>query len=192
MILGLDLAGSPKRNTGFAFFNGSKIMVGIVKEDEEILQLIDKFQYIFIDAPLSLPKGRDSVEDRNGPHLRECDKLLKSLGIKFFPITLGPMRLLTRRALRIKVYAESKGKRVYEVFPGAFYDMFGVSRKDRKTIIHLYKELGYKLERREYTQDELDAVACLITGDMYMKGMTLELKGEDGIILIPKGYNFLT
>ncbi len=187
MILGLDLAGSEKRDTGFAFFKDRKIVSGAVKKDDEIFSLIENFVHIFIDAPLSLPKGREDIEDRSGPHFRECDLRLRAMGIRFFPITLGPMRMLTKRALRIKAYAQGRGKKVYEVFPGAFYDILGVGRKDKKAILELYRRLGYELEKEDYTQDELDAIACLITGDLYMRGRAYELRGEDGVIIVPVG-----
>ncbi len=185
MILGLDLAGSEKRYTGFAFFREGKVIVGRVKKDKEILSLVDGFTHIFVDAPLSLPKGRKDIHCRDGPHFRKCDLKLKAMGIRFFPITLGPMRMLTERALRIKAYAEGSGKKVYEVFPGAFYHIFGVGRRDKRAILELYRRLGYKLQNENYTQDELDAVACLITGDFYIKGRACELKGEDGTIIVP-------
>ncbi|MFN3568145.1 MAG: DUF429 domain-containing protein, partial [Caldimicrobium sp.] len=95
-VLGLDLAGSLKNKTGYAYFKKGNFYVGYLYEDDEILHLCQNFQIVMIDAPLSLPADRRSIEDR-GSHLRECDKLLLKRGHKFFPITLGPMRKLTER-----------------------------------------------------------------------------------------------
>ncbi|WP_448583776.1 DUF429 domain-containing protein [Thermocrinis sp.] len=184
-VLGIDLAGSEKRNSGVAYLEDKKITCFVLHKDEEILAISKNFSHIFIDAPLSLPKGRKSIEER-GPHLRTCDLMLRERGIKFFPISLGPMRLLTERGMRLKAIMEGWGKMVYEVFPGAFYDIMGIKRKDKEAILELYRKLGFDLEDRKYTQDEIDAVACLLTGVMFLDGRAELLKGEDGAIVIPK------
>jgi len=57
---------------------------------------------IAIDAPLNLPPGRKSLDDKNGEHFRPCDRELQKRGIRFFPITLGPMRSLTQRGIDLK------------------------------------------------------------------------------------------
>ncbi|WP_448588389.1 DUF429 domain-containing protein [Thermocrinis sp.] len=184
--LGIDLAGSEKRATGVAYLEDGKLQCHLLYKDEEILELSKGFSHVFMDAPLSIPKGRKTLEDRKGPHLRECDVMLRRRGIRFFPITLGPMRVLTERAMRLKDVLESMGKLVYEVFPGAFYDVMGVGRKDKKGIRELYKNLGFCMEEKSYTQDELDAVACLLTGLMFLEGRAELLGGEDGAIIVPK------
>ncbi|HEV09209.1 MAG TPA: DUF429 domain-containing protein, partial [Sulfurihydrogenibium azorense] len=57
-ILGLDLAGSPKRKTGYAYLENGKLQVGVLFQDEDILNLAKNFKLVMIDAPLSLPEGR--------------------------------------------------------------------------------------------------------------------------------------
>ena len=68
MILGVDLAGSEKRNTGICIM-GKKLNVKtmIVHTDKEIEKIVRKIKpkIIAIDAPLSLPKGRKSIDERN-------------------------------------------------------------------------------------------------------------------------------
>lgn len=183
-ILGIDLAGSPKRNTGFAYFHQNRLEVGILYSDYEIINLAKNFDIIMIDAPLSIPKGRKSIDDRNGPHLRECDIMLRKLGIKFFPVTLGPMRILTKRGINIKNKLEKLNKTVFETFPGALYDKLKVERKNKNQIIKIFKELNLPLEEREYEQDELDAVACLIVGILFYENKAQLLSGIDGTIVI--------
>lgn len=182
-ILGLDLAGSEKRPTGYAYFHGEKLKVGVLYKDTEILELAEGFSLIMMDAPLSLPEGRKSIEEM-GPHFRECDLMLRRLGHKFFPISLGPMRKLTERGMRLARMLRQKGKHVLETFPGAFYDRRGVRRKDKKVLLELYRSLGLRLEDREYLQDELDAIACLLSGMAYMEGRALLLEGKDGLIVV--------
>jgi len=184
-ILGIDLAGSEKRPTGVAYVEDNKILTKVVYNDDEILNLAKSFSKIFIDAPLSLPKGRGSLEVNNGIHFRECDIKLRELKIKFFPLTLGPMRKLTKRAIKLKALLEEQNKKVFEVFPGGFYDIMKLSRKNKEEIIKFYKNLEFELEDKEFIQDELDAIACLLTGLMHERGDSLILEGVDGAIILP-------
>ncbi|PMP77972.1 MAG: DUF429 domain-containing protein [Sulfurihydrogenibium sp.] len=182
-ILGLDLAGSPKRKTGYAYLENGKLQVGVLFQDEDILNLAKNFKLVMIDAPLSLPEGRLSLEEI-GPHFRECDIKLREMGIKFFPLTLGPMRMLTKRAISIKDTLSKEGIHSIETFPGGLYDIYKVNRKEKDAIKNLYKKLGFYLEERDYFQDELDAVACLISGIRYVSSKAIILDGKDGLIVI--------
>lgn len=189
MIVGVDLAGSEKRNTGVAFFQKGIVKTFVVKSDGELMEICRDFRLIFVDAPLSIPKGRKNIDDR-GEHFRECDRELRRRGIKFFPVTLGPMRQLTKRAINLKGLWESEGKRVYETYPGAFYDLMGVPRKDKQAILSFYRSF-LKLEEKAYTQDELDAVACLVVGLLFNLGLHEVIGGEDGTIVLPKSQEAL-
>ena len=104
VALGVDLAGSPKRPTGICLLRALKAQTAIAYGDEEILELVAETGpgIIAIDAPLTLPPGRKSIDDVNGSHFRPCDMELRRRGIRFFPITLGPMRLLTVRGMKLK------------------------------------------------------------------------------------------
>ncbi len=185
MVVGLDLAGSEKRDTGFCFL-GRKTDVKILHTDKEILEQIKRCKptLVAIDAPLSLPKGRKDIEDKSGPHFRKCDLELRRLGIRFFPVTLGPMRMLTKRGMELKKKIQRLGAKVIEVYPGATYDVFGVERKDRKQIMAWLREHGIKTKR--WTQDELDAVACALTGRWYLQGKAKGIGNpREGLIVIP-------
>jgi predicted nuclease with RNAse H fold len=89
-FLGIDLAGSEKQKTGVCLLNeGLIVKTWVFYPNEEILKLVKsldkKVRIIAIDAPLSLPSGRETIDDRNGPHFRQCDRDLRKLGIPFFP-----------------------------------------------------------------------------------------------------------
>ena len=90
LIVGLDLAGVETRPTGFCLLAGMKAETCLLYTNEEILKIIDNCrpQVIAIDAPLSLPPGRKTIEDRSGGHLRKSDRELLKKRIRFFPITL--------------------------------------------------------------------------------------------------------
>ncbi|MEM3061165.1 MAG: DUF429 domain-containing protein, partial [Candidatus Bathyarchaeia archaeon] len=93
-VVGIDLAGVERRETGFCVMEEShgvlSVKTGILYRDDEIVSkcLEEKPSLISIDAPLALPKGRCCLKDecscRNKGHLRECDRELLKMGIRFF------------------------------------------------------------------------------------------------------------
>ena len=194
IIVGIDLAGSEKRNTGICILNEKlEAKCFIVHKDEEILEMAERFKpdLIAIDAPLSLPKGRKSLEKKEKVHFRECDRKLLELGIKFFPITLGPMRTLTKRGIKLRKLLEKMGYRVIEVYPGATQDILKIPRKNVSLsgLRNGLNKLGIKIENRNVSHDELDAITAAYTGYLYLKKMAIGLGDkEEGEIIVPSFY----
>ena len=192
-VLGIDLAGSPKRRTGICIMNENFriIHVSSVFEDSEIIEAAKKFKpnLVAIDAPLSLPKGRESLDKKSNIHFRKCDKELWKLKIRFFPITLGPMRSLTKRGIRLKKVLKNLGFRVIEVYPGATQDILGIPRKQkgREKLLNALKKRGIKGMKGNENVDELDAITAAYTGILYLKGKAIEIGDpKEGTIVIPK------
>jgi predicted nuclease with RNAse H fold len=193
-VVGIDLAGSEKRATGFCLLDENlNAKTKILHTDEEIMQetLKIKPDVISIDAPLSLPFGRKSLSQRGPPHLRACDKELLKMKIKFFPITLGPMRKLTERGIRLKKIFESNGFEVIESFPGAAQDLLNIPRKQKglKKLQRALIRLGIKgdVKKKEITADELDAITSALVGKMYLEGNYLAIGNpKEGLIILPK------
>ena len=196
LSLGIDLAGSKVRDSGYCVLGLKKdkksiqlISIGILHDDKEIIKLADKYEpnIIAIDAPLSIPFGRENIDDKKGPHFRTCDIELRKRKIKFFPITLGPMRMLTKRGIRLKSILISKDYNTIEVFPGASYDIYGIERKNKDMIRNWIKQLTGKKRLKMMTQDELDAFTCAYTGLMYLRGKAETIGDiEEGLMVIPK------
>ena len=143
-----------------------------------------------IDAPLSIPRGRRTIEDRSGPHLRACDRELLKLKIRFFPITLGPMRTLTVRGLGLAARLREDGFEVVEGYPGGAQDLWGIPRK-QAGVAALQRRLralglGGDLDKRSLTHDELDAVTIAWVGWCFRKGRGM-LIGDpsEGQMLLP-------
>ena len=189
--MGIDLAGSPKRDTGICTLKrGNITSCTIIHTDQEIIHYIEKEKpaLITIDAPLNLPPGRKSIEDRNGEHFRPCDRELLRRGIRFFPITLGPMRSLTKRGIHLKRVLARRGYPVIEVYPGAAQDIWHTGRKQdglpklRKGL----EKLGLKGLRKNMGGDELDAVTAALVGQLFLQGKA-EVLGDfmRGAIIIP-------
>ncbi len=190
-VLGVDLAGSERRDTGICILDEELVArTFLVRSDEEVVgvALDVRPALVAIDAPLSIPKGRRSIEDRSGPHLRECDRALLELGIRFFPVTLGPMRMLTQRGIRLKERLERLGFEVVEVFPGGAQDVLGIPRKSKglEGLRRGLERLGIRGIREGATADELDAATAAYVGLLYLRGEATVLGGEDGAIVMPK------
>ncbi len=189
LVVGVDLAGSPRRPTGVCILKGTKAYTQIALTDEEILNTIHHVRpdLVPIDAPLSLPKGRQTIHDRAGEHLRECDRELQRRKIRFFPITLGPMRMLTERGLALKAEIETMGYQVVECYPGAAQDIWGIPRQhhDLKGLLKGLKKLDVRGLTTKMTSDELDAVSAALVGRLFLLGKGEMLGGEEGI-LIPR------
>jgi len=189
-IIGIDLAASPKRDTGICVISGKKASVSIAHDDGEILALVRSCpgsKIIGIDAPLSLPPGRPDIDTPGPTHFRSCDLALRKRGIRFFPITLGPMRMLTKRGMELKrkMMLENPRTAVREVYPGATFDICGIPRKNKRSILAWAR--GFvRLPQRPFGQDELDSVAAAITMMLHVSGKS-EALGSAGAnrIIVP-------
>jgi len=188
IFCGIDLAGSEKRITGIAFLNENlEVFTQSLYSNEEILKEIEKYKptIIAIDAPLSLPKGRKDIEEKNENHYRKCDLELRKYKIRFFPITLGPMRMLTKRGIFLKNILEEKGYRVIETFPGAFYDIFRLKRKDKNEILKFFEKI-LKIKNKVNNLHEADAITCAYIAYLFYENKAIEIGDkEEGTIVIP-------
>ena len=187
VIVGIDLAGSPKRPTGMCVLRDLTAETRVAFSDDDILDFVREAQpaLVPIDAPLSLPTGRQTVHDRSGEHLRDCDRELLRRGIRFFPITLGPMRMLTERGLALKVKLTAIGYQAVECYPGAAQDLWGIPRQhqDRLSLLTGLRKLGLRGLKQTATSDELDAATAALVGRWFLLGQGLMLGGEAGILI---------
>ena len=190
IVLGVDLAGSPRRPTGLCLLLGNRARTSVAFDDEEILALARKTgpALVAVDAPLHLPPGRSSIDDRNGQHFRLCDIELRRRKIRFFPVTLGPMRMLTVRGMMLKSRLEELGLRVVEIYPGGAQDVWGIPRAghDLAGLLGGLRRLGIRGLGRKVTADELDAVSGALVGRLFLAGKADVLGDfETGAIVMP-------
>jgi predicted nuclease with RNAse H fold len=191
-VVGIDLAGSPNRNTGMCTLRGMTLVAyATVRTDAEILSFVCNAtpDLVAIDAPLNLPPGRKSMDDRNGEHFRPCDRALRQRGIRFFPITLGPMRSLTTRGMALTRRLRRRGYRVIEIYPGAAQDVWNIARKQDglSTLRRGLERLGLRGLHHDMNGDELDAATGALVGRLFLQGRAEVLGNfKHGAIIIPR------
>lgn len=194
LIAGIDLAGVPHRPSGWCLLEGLKAKTALLYSDEEILSWVkrEKPELVAIDAPLNLPPGRKSINQKSRFHLRPCDEELKRRRIPFFPITLGPMRSLTERGMRLRRIMEEDGFRVIEVYPGGAQDIWKIPRVKHNLsgLRRGLRRLGVLELSRDSTGHELDAVSAALVGLLFLQGKA-EVYGDfaRGAIVMPPSTN---
>lgn len=192
VVVGLDLAGVETRPTGFCtltddlnvetceLFTDEQIMEKTIQANPEI---------ITIDAPLSLPPDRRSLEEKTGSHLRDSDRILRNMGVKIFPITLGPMRKLTSRGIKLRKSFTERGFCVFEAYPGGAQDVLGIPRKQNglKSLRRDLEALGLVGFRIQVSDHELDAATIAYVGKLFLEGQAVVYGDPVLGILMPKG-----
>lgn len=189
-VAGIDLAGVSHRPSGCCLLEGLKAVTTLLHTDEEILDWVreEKPDLIAIDAPLILPPGRKSIDERNESHYRPCDMELRRRKIPFFPITLGPMRVLTKRGIKLREVLERAGFRVVEIYPGGAQDIWGIPRA-RHNLSGLrdgLRKRGISGLKKQCTDHELDAASGALVGHLFLQEKA-EVYGdfESGAIIMP-------
>lgn len=191
IIVGLDLAGSPRRPTGFCLLRALTAETRELLSDAEIVEAVAAAApaLVAVDAPLALPPGRTSIHERTDSHYRPSDLELRRRRIPFFPITLGPMRGLTERGMRLRAEIEAAGIRVVEIYPGGAQDVWGVPRagRGRAGLRRGLAGLGLTGLRRDASEHELDAAAGAFVGRLFVQGRA-EIYGDfaSGAIIMPR------
>ncbi len=193
MIAGVDLAGSEKQKTGLCLLTGRLYCrTEVLHTDGEIVERVRaaRPKVVSIDAPLFLPRGRTSIEERGPPHFRACDRELQKMKIRFFPISLGPMRLLTARGMKLRAALEGIGLTAVESFPGAIQDILGLPRKQRGLEALRESLIAYGIRgdvaKADITDHELDAITSALVGKMYVDGSYTAIGDpEEGLMILP-------
>jgi predicted nuclease with RNAse H fold len=189
-VVGIDLAGVQTRPTGFCTLHGLSAVTTVLLDDKTIIEktLAAQPRIIAIDAPLYLPPGRVSLEDRNGPHLRMSDRELLKMHIKFFPATLGPMRKLTARGIKLRSTFQETGLHVIEAYPGGAQDVLGIPRKQHgmDRLLAGLQALGILGLNSKMNDHELDAVTCAYVGKLFLEGKAVEVGTPGEGIVLPK------
>jgi uncharacterized protein YprB with RNaseH-like and TPR domain/predicted nuclease with RNAse H fold/dephospho-CoA kinase len=195
-VVGIDLTGSAARPTGWCLLDGKEVATAQVGTDEELISrtLAAKPHIVSIDSPLSLPKGRTSVDDDNHSAgiMRYCERLLKRRGVNVYPALIPSMKRLTARGISLANSLRQHGLAVIESYPGAAQDIMNIPRK-RAGIEFL--EMGLAefgvvgpFLKEPVSHDELDAITSAIVGAFFWSGKFESLGEEpygDEALIIP-------
>jgi len=182
-VVGVDLAGSPKRVTGLCYLDPAlRCSATRARSDEEILSFVRRFdpRVVAVDAPLSSPPPGESM--------RKCDRDLKRMGLRPLPPVLGGMRMLTERAVKLKDSLSGLGYEVIEVFPRGAQKILGLpSKKDRRGLRAGLASLGLKGIPEDADIHVLDAATCALVGLLYLREAYVAV-GEpgEGVIVMPR------
>ena len=180
-LVGIDLAGSPKRPTGISYVDlpCRTIRTRIAYTDYEIVKITvtPKPKIVAIDAPLTMP--------RNG-YLREVDRLMHKLGLPVLPPMFPGMRMLTIRGVRLRNFLSEIGIHVIEVHPRSTLKIL-LKKFKLSDLGELINFLGFLIENgKRLTKDEQDAILAMITAFLYYKGDYREVRAPDGVLIIPR------
>ena len=148
-----------------------------------------KPEYIFLDAPLSLPRVYfNPAHEAQDYFYRQCDRDLHAMS----PMFLGGM---TARAIRLRHRLENEGFIVKEVYPAALADLIklGAHGYKEKTVnigrcINIITQL-FNLHHLTIedvpTWHHLDALLAMISGWRYLEGKAIRYGNPgEGIIHI--------
>lgn len=196
-VVGIDLSGSEKRNTGWALMEGNRVQAKLLRTDKEIMETTIGVNpdLISIDSPLGLPKGRDCTRDscecRRFGITREAERILRHRGVFVFPSLIRSMQPLTERGIRMRREFERRGFPVIESYPGAAQDIVRIIRK--KVSLQDLKEglqnvgLVGKFVNGRNSHDELDAITSALVGYFYLADEYEALGNkEEGFLIVPK------
>lgn len=197
-IVGIDLAGSAARSTGWCVLDGAHAQVAVLHTDDEILDatVAQGPGLVSIDSPLCLPKGRTTVDDsdpkrREHGIIRESERELKRRGVNVYPCLIQSMQKLTARGIGLARKLRAMGIPVIESYPGAAQDIMRIPRKGAgvEWLKQGLRDFGVTGEYAgaKVTHDELDAITSALVGKFHLVGMS-EALGTDGEtpLIVPK------
>jgi predicted nuclease with RNAse H fold len=113
---------------------------------------------------------------------------LRRRKIPFFPITLGPMRVLTKRGIMLREILEDEGFRVVEIYPGGAQDIWHIPRAKRSLsgLRSGLRKLRILNLKKTCSDHELDAATGALVGLHFLQGKA-EVYGDfkSGAIIMP-------
>ncbi|MBM3309510.1 MAG: DUF429 domain-containing protein [Candidatus Altiarchaeales archaeon] len=179
-VVGIDLAGSSRNETGFCVLvvEGERKVVEtkILYSNEELFSAIVgvKPDLVAVDAPLKY----DGVN-------RKCDEALRQYGA--LPATLPGMETLAKRGVLVARELERLGVKFIEVYSTASAKILGVYNMEefsmQKNLLSL--SLDGDVNKRLLIKDELDAISAAVTAYLHLLGQTKVVGDEAGFIVIP-------
>ncbi len=177
VVAGLDLAGNPRRCSGYAEISVSERVVSNARclySDEEILVTIaSRASVLAIDAPIS-----------SEPVMRQLDREAIRRGYRVMPPSFGGMRILTQRAWRIYSELRGLGVVVIETHPRSALKSSGA--KDLWGLLERHKiEIPRSFAEALRIKDIADAMIASVVAYCYYMGTCIgSIEAPDGTLYI--------
>jgi predicted nuclease with RNAse H fold len=193
-IAGIDYGSKMAGTTVIASLKNLHIQISSSEKKKDadafILQWAQSFspQYVFLDAPLSLPGVYTNLPGCEDYFYRQADKQLKAMS----PMFLGG---LTARAMKLRSQLVSGQVQVREVYPSQMAKVLTLKdqgyKKQKERIQPLLKHLAPFLEDFHWQPEmvtswhHFDALLALVSGLRFMEQEheTYGMEGE-GVIVI--------
>jgi predicted nuclease with RNAse H fold len=190
---GIDYGSKVAGTTVIAYSANQQILLLASRKKQDADQMIldwagaSKPDYIFIDAPLSLPGVYQKPQQYDDYFYRKADRDLSAMS----PMFLGG---LTARAMKLKAQLEKSGIKVHEVYPGGLAKKLPLDpalyKKDKSYIgeateVILQQLDGYQMQQIPSNWHQLDALLALASGHRFIRGVA-QLTGteEEGQIIL--------
>jgi uncharacterized protein YprB with RNaseH-like and TPR domain/predicted nuclease with RNAse H fold/adenylate kinase family enzyme len=199
-VVGIDLRGKPENPTGWAVCQGSRADTCVLFNDHEIIgrTVAENPDVVSIDAPLALPRGRQSAFDdspcrKEGGIVRDAERILWARGVGVYPALIPHMQKLTERGMRLAQRLESLGIKVIESYPGAAQDVLGIPRKraNEDLLTRGLCEFGYAFDDGK-SHDELDAITSALVGYFYLADEYEAIGADDECFMIIPKWNAMS
>ena len=194
-FIGVDYGRKNSGNTVICYKQGDRM--GFVETEKNrdpdpvILDQAEKLEaeYIFLDAPLSLPMVYYNFSIREANYFyRKCDKELNAMS----PMFIGG---LTARAIRLRHKLENKGFIVKEVYPAALANLLKLKehgyRERNINIVRCMDIIASQFhifnltEQQVPTWHHFDSLLALISGGRYLQGVAMRYGNSgEGLIYV--------
>ncbi|MEL7120604.1 MAG: hypothetical protein AAFO07_14220 [Bacteroidota bacterium] len=204
-MVGIDYGSKLAGTTVLAYFNKDKILFQASKKKQDADQMIIQWvasnqpNYVFLDAPMSLPGVYTQPKKYQDYFYREADKNMRAMS----PMFLGG---LTARAMRLRNELENEQVQFVEIYPSKLADILGLKdhnykkkKEDipgiRTMLITYLKEIGQtKNDQADFSQfkigptpdwHHIDALLALISGIRYLNDLHVQFgNSEEGFVIV--------
>ncbi|MEA3485964.1 MAG: DUF429 domain-containing protein [Candidatus Aerophobetes bacterium] len=193
LFAGLDLAGSPFRETGWAVIDEEMRLFDYhhLFSDDEIRKRIKDIspEWIGIDAPLTLPLGKEG-----NYNTRLCDRELAKFGVSTLPPAL--LGSLTFRGVHLAKILKKERYSFVEVYPRTTERILKMKVQGKKPTLKWRQSLQNGLSllikaipsprEKLFSAHILDAILCAYTAYCRNRGEYEQVGDEEGIVVVPR------
>ena len=189
--MGVDFGARTAGTTAVTFLKEGKLHVSSVKKNEDadkwLRNKIDKYdpQFVFIDAPLSLPLIYTRKISNPDYFYRQADRETKAMSPMFLGgLTARAIKLRDEYAFKKIEFLETYPKKVSETMMEAFHLKYKEKESMSGYLRKLEETCGFPFADEPANWHETDAVLAWLGGKRYLNGTAIQLGNpEEGTII---------